>query len=102
MKISLPKKTHLIAFAAAAVCLPLATAPAAAAQQAELRYNDLNLAVPAGQATLEGRIKVAARSVCAETEMAGARFVDTACTRQVRSQIMSQIAERQNRVGKGS
>ena len=95
-------KTPLIALAAAALCLPLAISPAAAAPQAELRYDDLNLAVPAGQATLEGRIKVAARSVCAETEIAGARFTNSACTKQVRSQVLAQISERQNRVVKGT
>lgn len=50
----------------AGACLFAATTPAQATETVSktVSYADLNLAQPAGRATLESRIKAAARAVC--------------------------------------
>lgn len=69
----------------AGACLLGATAPAQAAEApraAVVSYSDLNLASDHGRAVLDGRIKVAARSVCANG--AGdlrSKTEETRCTR---------------------
>lgn len=63
-----------------ACALALATAlPAAASQTVTnhevVRFDDLNLASPAGIAVLERRVASAARRVCGYNEFLGARFM---------------------------
>lgn len=55
-----------LALASSAATLTASTVPALAEESRQIivQYSDLNLAAPAGRATLEGRIRAAARRVC--------------------------------------
>lgn len=60
-------RSTLLALAAAAVSLAIGGAPAVAQTGAfSVSYADLNLASPAGRATLDRRIGNAARAICGE------------------------------------
>lgn len=68
----------------AGACLFAATTPAKATEAVSktVTYADLNLAQPAGRATLETRIKAAARAVCAtDSDDIRARAEKSRCIR---------------------
>jgi UrcA family protein len=76
----------------------LALTPVASLAQeptAEVRFDDLNLATPAGQAALEQRIETAARAVCRNEAATGTRIAnprrEQACRADVRRQIDARI-----------
>ncbi|MEO7247275.1 MAG: UrcA family protein [Novosphingobium sp.] len=94
-------KNPLIAIAAAALCLPLAISPVAASNPNELQYKDLDLDSAAGKATLDRRISAVARRVCEGEVTTGTRLSSAACKEAVRAEVLAQITEQQNRVGKG-
>lgn len=85
----------LIAFAASAMVPAAALAQSA---NAEVRFDDLNLSNPAGVATLETRIEIAARQVCRGSTATGSRIIaarqQRACMADVRRQIEEQMAEK--------
>jgi UrcA family protein len=56
----------ILALASAGATLTASTVTAFAEESRQLivRYSDLDLAAPAGRATLEGRVRAAARKVC--------------------------------------
>lgn len=62
----------ILALATAGATLTLASAPAYAEanRQTLVQYSDLNLAAPAGKATLDARIRQAARRVCGTAPLA--------------------------------
>lgn len=63
----------------AALALSVASASAAIAPPSQaVRYDDLDLARPAGVAILYGRIQHAARQVCGDAQRVGSRVVSTA------------------------
>lgn len=74
-------KTTLMIFAAAG--LAVSSAPAMAGG-ISVKYDDLNLASPAGQEALDKRIEVAARKVCgADTPTTGTRLQSSEARRCV-------------------
>lgn len=89
--------------ASAAVLAAAFTAPLAAAQDArsvEVRYDDLNLETPAGQARLEARIGIAVRSVCAVAngpQDLTQRAATQACVREAREKATLEVAARTSR-----
>jgi UrcA family protein len=78
-------------FAAAAALATIATAAPALADQVTVRYNDLDLATPAGQSKLARRLDMAARDACGlEATRTGTRIPSSAAAQcykeaQVRS-----------------
>lgn len=60
---------------ALAATLPAAAAAETIERSEVVRFDDLNLASPAGVATLERRIATAARRVCAYNEPRGASYI---------------------------
>lgn len=72
----------------------------ALAQPNEVKFGDLDLDSNAGKATLDARIRNAARNLCANEIRTGSR-IDSACRNDVRKQVLAQIDAWQNRVGKG-
>ncbi len=86
----------LIPFAAIAL---IAAAPALATEtaRAELRYADLDLATPAGQAELSTRIDKAAEAYCTPEAATGSRIAarpDGACLTAVRGQLKARLTAR--------
>lgn len=82
---------------AAALTAALALAPAAHAAQATVRYADLDLATPAGQAELAARVDQAAITYCTPDAVTGTRITpraDKACVADVRGRINAQLAAR--------
>ncbi len=82
-------------FLTASIALTLLGTGAAHARTAEVRYADLNLAHPAGQAELDRRVESAARKVCAftlppTTRIENHREVDR-CKADVRAQVSAAL-----------
>lgn len=72
----------------------------AMAKPNEVHFGDLDLDTPAGRATLDARIRNAARSVCGHEVTTGTRIQST-CKNDVREQVLAQVDSYQNRMGKG-
>jgi UrcA family protein len=72
-----------------------ATAHAATQDSAQVRFTDLDLSSPEGQAKLDKRIAVAARAVCSDA-LTGSRIktVDSECMTRARASIEKQLAAR--------
>jgi len=70
-----------------------ASAPAVHAATAEIRFNDLDLSSPDGQAKYESRVKAAVRSICSERPT-GSRIlqIDESCAAHVRASAEKQVA----------
>lgn len=81
-----------------AIIAALTAASAATAQEptAQIRFADLDLASPAGQAELERRIDGATRKVCRSQTRLGSRIPDNferaRCLAEVRQQVNDQLA----------
>lgn len=79
-----------------AAALALAASGPAHADTAVFRYNDLDLASPAGKATFEARIDATLRRACIETATTGTRIPNNRarreCIAQARKQIVEQLA----------
>ena len=73
----------------------LGAATAAQAQTAEVRFGDLNLSSPAGQAALDRRVEGAARQVCEVAApvcgRAAYRIEEGRCKAQVRQQVAAAL-----------
>lgn len=86
-------KTPLLALAAS---LAVLTTVPASAESITIRYRDLDLGSPAGQAALAQRIELAARKVCGLDEpRTGTRLAplkDMKCYRQAKAQAKQQVA----------
>lgn len=89
-------------FAAMALALTAGsmTGTAFAAPANTVKFGDLDLDSKAGQDTLEGRIRNAARQICDQEETTGTRL-KSGCHDSVRKQVLAQVEEYQNSVGKG-
>lgn len=87
------------ALAFAAMALP--GAPALAADPTEVKFGDLDLDTKAGKATLDARIRNAAKRFCEAGQRTGTRLASNACINDIRQQVLAEIDQRQNRVGKG-
>lgn len=78
-----------------AIALALTSASAAYAQEAKLRYADLDLSSAAGQTELERRIENATRQICRADPATGTRIVDQdeveRCKDEVRAQIVAKL-----------
>lgn len=88
------------AFAPIAMAAALALSPAAHAAQTELRFADLDLSTPAGQAELATRVEKAAKEYCTPEAITGSRLrgqPDAACVADVRGRLNAQLASRVNR-----
>jgi UrcA family protein len=72
-----------------------ATAHAATQDRAQVRFTDLDLSSPEGQAKLDKRIAVAARTVCSNA-YTGSRVkkADGECMARARASIEQQLAAR--------
>lgn len=96
-------KTMIGALALAAT-MP-AVVPAAAAETRIVRYDDLNLASPAGMERLERRINAAARTVCGAHAGRIAGVSDTletkACVAQAKARAARQVAALETRQARG-
>lgn len=84
---------------ALALAGPLAIG-AAHAQQAEVKFGDLDLETDAGKTELEARIRNAARVVCTVERTTGTR-IPTPCRNELRQQVLAKVEAWQDRVGKG-
>ena len=91
----------LIRLAAIAPFALLAAAPALAGStenaRTELRYADLDLTTPGGQAELSARIDRAAQAYCTPEAVTGSRIApraDSLCLADVRSQLKARLAAR--------
>jgi UrcA family protein len=77
------------------IALALTLASPAFAQEATVRYADLDLSSTAGQAELERRIENAARQVCRSEPITGTRIIDRdeeqRCKDDVRTQITARL-----------
>ena len=86
-------KKSLIAFAA--IGAMMTTTPAFAGNM-QIKYDDLNLSSPAGQAALERRIDKAAREVCGvDRQRSGTRFPSRSaqkCFESAKKQATQQMA----------
>jgi UrcA family protein len=73
----------------------LGAASGAQAQTAEIRYADLDLSSPAGQAAFERRVEGAARRVCEVPAPIGSRAVyrieEGRCKAEVRQQVAAAL-----------
>lgn len=78
--------------ASLAAILTLATAGAASAQEARVRYGDLDLSSPAGAAAFDRRARDEGRRVC-RAEAPG--LVDLGCLRRVRAGAVDGLPEQQ-------
>jgi UrcA family protein len=85
--------------ALAAMALPLA--PAMAANPTSVKFSDLDLETKAGKSTLDDRIRNAARRLCQTEQRTGTRLASTACMNDIRQQVLAEVEQHQNRVGKG-
>jgi UrcA family protein len=78
-----------------AVALALSTGSTAFAQDAKLRYADLDLSSAAGQTELERRIENVTRQICKAEAITGTRIVDMdeleRCKSEVRAQITAKL-----------
>jgi UrcA family protein len=78
-----------------AIALALTSASAAFAQEATVRYADLDLSQAAGRAEFDRRIEAAARQVCRAEPRTGTRIIDQRelkrCAAEVRTQAESQL-----------
>lgn len=82
----------LIATVAAVAAASIATA--AFAETVELKFKDLDLTTPQGQARLERRITSAERQACPDEVITGTRLNNAAaseCRAAVRKQIMARV-----------
>jgi UrcA family protein len=89
-------RTFAAAVAAFATVATFATtSTASAADTAHVRFADLDLSSPDGQAKLDKRIALAARQVCSEA-YTGSRIktVDAECVTRARASIEKQLAAR--------
>ena len=81
----------------AAALAATAFAVPAAADTVAVKYSDLDLSTPAGQASLERRINNAAKSICgADSTIVGSRIpTDDArqCMESAKSRVHAQVAE---------
>ncbi|MFM5929728.1 MAG: UrcA family protein [Novosphingobium sp.] len=95
--------TRFIASALAITAITASLAPAFAGESAALKvqFDDLDLDSKAGQSTLDGRIRNAARRVCDDTIQVGSRLRSNTCEQDVRRQVLAQVEAWQNRTGKG-
>jgi UrcA family protein len=75
----------------------LALAGTAQAQSASIRYADLDLSKPAGQAELERRIEAATRQVCPVETRAYSRIRDLAAQQHCEAGVRAQVAEQMPR-----
>ncbi len=75
-----------------AIALALTSASAAFAQEAALRYGDLDLSSAAGQAELERRIEGAIRKVCRAERNSSTILVDLEAVERCKSDVRTQIA----------
>lgn len=93
------------ALALALTAMPIVPALAALAPNPPranaVQFNDLDLESEAGKATLEGRIRNAARRVCDTEQRTGSRIASTACLEDVRQQVLARVEAYQNRTAKG-
>jgi UrcA family protein len=80
----------LISLAAAAL---IPTAAIANDETADVRFDDLNLASPAGQAALERRIQTAARQVCQSATTTGSRVISARIERECKADVRRQVEE---------
>lgn len=94
------RKPFTAALAMALTASTFAMTGTAFAKANEIKFADLDLDTAAGRATLDGRIRNAARQLCEAEETTGTR-IKSDCHKQVRDQVLAQIDEYQNRVGKG-
>lgn len=81
---------------ALATALAFAVSGPALADTALFRYNDLDLATPAGKTTFEARIEATVRRACPITEITGTRIPRSQsraeCMSLARKQIVDQLA----------
>jgi UrcA family protein len=70
----------------------LAQAQTAAPETAEVRFADLNLASPAGQAALDRRVEGAARRVCEAAAPVGSRSANRTHEGRCKAQVRQQVA----------
>lgn len=79
--------------------LALGLAAPALAETATIKFHDLDLSTEAGQASLEARIKSAARRVCDDGVLTGTRIPHyaqrDACFASVQRQVAEQLAARE-------
>lgn len=98
---TLPASMKLAVAAAAALCL----ATPALADSATLRFDDLDLASPAGKAALERRIEQVLQQVCSAESVTGTRIPNRkaidACRADAQRQIEAQVARRTSQSGLG-
>lgn len=66
--------------------LIVAAAGSASAQEARIRWGDLDLSTPAGADAFDRRVRVAARKMCRNTPMIGGR---AACQAAVRDEAVA-------------
>ncbi len=82
-------------FASTITLALLCAASAAQAQTSEVRYGDLNLSSPAGQAALARRVEGAARQVCEVAAPIGSRAAyrlqEGRCKAEVRQQVAAAL-----------
>jgi len=84
----------ILALASAGATLSASTVAAFAeeSRQVIVQYSDLNLAAPAGRATLHGRVRAAARKVCGA--LPAVQLEEVQQVRDCHSDIMSQARTR--------
>ena len=82
-------------FLTASIALALLGAGTAQARTAEVRYADLNLAHPTGQAELDRRVESAARKVCEADLLPATRIENhrevSRCKASVRAQVSTAL-----------
>ena len=85
------------AILAAALAATAFATPTLAADQINVRFNDLDLNTPAGQATLERRIDKAVRDACGANEtVVGTRLPSRAaqaCVDETKAAVREQVAQ---------
>lgn len=78
--------------ASLAAVLTLAAAGSAAAGEARIRWNDLDLSTAAGADAFDARLDAAARRMCREARRPGSRIGDRAwCRSAFRSEAIRQL-----------
>ncbi len=78
--------------ASLAAVLTLAAAGAASAQEARIRWNDLDLSTAAGADAFDARLDAAARRMCRDARRPGSRIGDQAfCLSAFRSEAIRQL-----------
>ncbi len=85
-------KKLLLALAAVSAAAPLAASERDTRQMARIHYADLDLTSVAGKATLDQRIKIAVRDLCAEDQQLGLakRVEQMRCLRSAKKQVEAQ------------